>query len=386
MDSLINQDVFHIQRSGIRKFFDKVAQVDGAVQLTLGQPDFRTPDHVKEAAKQAIDENHTTYTPNGGIPELQVAATNFMQEKYGLDYKAESEVIATIGASQALDITLRTLLSHGDEVLLPVPAYPAYEPLIRLNGAKPIYIDTSKTNFKLTKKAVKEAITPRTRALILPYPSNPTGVVLSKTELAEIASVVQGEDMFIVSDEIYSELVYDHKHQSIAMFPGMKERTVVINGLSKSHSMTGWRIGFTFAPAELVTHMLKVHSYNISCASSISQHAALSALTVGKDDAAAMRAEYENRRNYMLERLLEMELPVEKPEGAFYLFPSIAKTGLDSYSFAEKLLFEDKLAVVPGTAFSQYGEGYVRLSYAYSMDNLVEACNRLERFVTRHSV
>ncbi|SDI26060.1 aminotransferase A [Natribacillus halophilus] len=381
--AMINEDVLNIQRSGIRQFFDKVAKVEGAVQLTLGQPDFPTPVHVKDAAKDAIDRDQTSYTNNGGLPELQVAATEFLREKYGLGYDPTSEVITTVGASQALDMTVRTILTRGDEVLLPVPAYPAYEPLIRLSGATPVYIDTSKTNFKLTKEAVQAAMTSRTRALFLSYPSNPTGQTLTETELMDLASILREENIFIVSDEIYSELVYDHTHQSIAMFPGMKERTIVINGLSKSHSMTGWRIGFAFAPAELITQMLKVHSYNISCASSISQHAALAALTAGKNDAEPMRVEYEKRRNYMQERLHQMKLPVSKPEGAFYLFPSIQKTGLDSYAFAERLLAEEKLAVVPGTAFSRYGEGYVRLSYAYSMENLAEACDRLERFVSR---
>ncbi|QDI90092.1 aminotransferase A [Salicibibacter halophilus] len=388
MDDLtanINENVLHIQRSGIRQFFDKVATVEGAVQLTLGQPDFQTPEHVKEAAKQAIDDNHTTYTANGGIPELKKAATDFAREKYGLSYDAKREVITTVGASQALDIALRTILSSGDEVLLPVPAYPAYEPLIRLNGAKPTYIDTSKTNFKLTKEAIQAAITPKTRALILSYPSNPTGRVLSEDELQAIAAVLQDENIFVISDEIYSELVYAQVHSSIAFQPGMKARTVVINGLSKSHSMTGWRIGFAFAPTTLTEQMLKVHSYNISCPSSISQHAALSALTVGKDDAERMREEYEKRRDYMLRRLRDMAMPVEQPEGAFYLFPSIQTTGLDSYTFAERLLKEEKLAVVPGTAFSRYGEGYVRLSYAYDMENLTEACYRLERFMHRNA-
>ncbi|QQK76196.1 aminotransferase A [Salicibibacter cibarius] len=384
LDRNINENVLHIQRSGIRQFFDKVATVEGAVQLTLGQPDFHTPGHVKEAAKQAIDHNHTTYTANGGIPELKEAATDFLREKYGLTYDAKREAITTVGASQALDIALRTMLSSGDEVLLPVPAYPAYEPLIRLNGAKPTYIDTSKTNFKLTKEAIQAAITPQTRAIILSYPSNPTGVVLTEEELKAIAAVLRDTNIFVVSDEIYSELVYARPHSSIAFQPGMKERTVVINGLSKSHSMTGWRIGFAFAPAALTEQLLKVHSYNISCPSSISQHAALSALTVGKDDADRMRTEYEKRRDYMLRRLRDMEMAVEKPEGAFYLFPSIQTTGLDSYTFAERLLEEEKLAVVPGTAFSSYGEGFVRLSYAYDMENLTEACHRLERFIRRH--
>ncbi|QQK80101.1 aminotransferase A [Salicibibacter cibi] len=384
LDANINEKVLHIQRSGIRQFFDKVATVEGAVQLTLGQPDFHTPNHVKEAAKQAIDDNLTTYTANGGIPELKEAATDFLREKYGLPYDAKREAITTVGASQALDIALRTVLSSGDEVLLPVPAYPAYEPLIRLNGAKPTYIDTGKTNFKLTKEAIQTAITPKTRAIILSYPSNPTGMVLTEEELKAIAAVLRDKNIFVISDEIYSELVYARPHSSIAFQPGMKERTVVINGLSKSHSMTGWRIGFAFAPAALTEQMLKVHSYNISCPSSISQHAALSALTAGKDDAERMRTEYEKRRDYMLRRLLDMGMDVEKPEGAFYLFPSIQNTGFDSYTFSERLLEEEKLAVVPGTAFSRYGEGYVRLSYAYDMENLTEACQRLERFIRRH--
>ncbi|EZH67388.1 aromatic amino acid aminotransferase [Bacillaceae bacterium JMAK1] len=379
---LIDEQVKAIKTSGIRQFFNRVSTVEGAVQLTLGQPDFPTPDHVKKSAIKAIEDGATTYTPNQGIEPLRIAAADFVKEKYGLSYNAKSEVITTVGASQALDLAVRTLITKDDEVIIPAPVYPAYEPLITLKGGKPVFVDTRETNFTLTAKALKEAITSKTKAVILPYPSNPTGVVLEEEELLEIVAVLREHpNVFVISDEIYSELVYEGFHRSIATIGDMRERTFVINGVSKSHSMTGWRIGFLFGPESLIQHALKVHQYNVSCPTSISQYAALAALTNGKDDAHAMKDAYVVRRNYVMERLDSMGIPYTLPKGAFYLFPSIEKTGLTSFDFAVTLLEQEKLAVVPGTAFSDYGEGYVRLSYAYSMDNLKEACDRLERFI-----
>ncbi len=381
MEHLLNDQVKNIQISGIRKIANKVASLPGTLSLTIGQPDFPTPAHIMEAAHRAIDEGRTTYTPNPGLPELREAAAAFVARKYGLNYRGLDEVIVTNGASEALDITLRTILSPGDEVILPVPIYPGYEPLIRLSGGIPVLADTRNSGFKLTAEVLKPYLTERTKAVILGYPSNPTGRVMSRKELEAVADLLKERDLFIISDEIYSELIYDTPHVSIAALPGMRERTIVINGLSKSHSMTGWRIGFTLAPTEITQHMVKVHQYNVTCASSISQYAALEALTVGVDDALPMREEYRKRRDYVHRRLTDMGIPLEKPEGAFYLFPSIAHFGLSSMDFTLKLLEEHGVAVVPGDAFSSYGEGYIRLSYAYGQDVLEQGLDKIERFV-----
>ncbi|MFW9333795.1 aminotransferase A [Paenibacillus polymyxa] len=381
MEHLLNDQVKNIQISGIRKIANKVAALPGTLSLTIGQPDFPTPAHIMEAAHRAIDEGRTTYTPNPGLPELREAAAAFVDRKYGLNYRGQDEVIVTNGASEALDITLRTILSPGDEVILPVPIYPGYEPLIRLSGGIPVLADTRNSGFKLTAEVLEPYLTERTKAVILGYPSNPTGRVMSRVELEAVADLLKERDLFIISDEIYSELIYDTPHVSIAVLPGMRERTIVINGLSKSHSMTGWRIGFTLAPAEITQHMVKVHQYNVTCASSISQYAALEALTAGVDDALPMRDEYRRRRDYVHGRLTDMGIPLEKPEGAFYLFPSIAHFGLSSMDFTLKLLEEQGVAVVPGDAFSSYGEGYIRLSYAYGQDVLEQGLDKIERFV-----
>jgi aminotransferase len=381
MEHLLNDQVKNIQISGIRKIANKVAALPGTLSLTIGQPDFPTPAHIMEAAHRAINEGRTSYTPNPGLPELREAAAAFVARKYGLNYRGQDEVIVTNGASEALDITLRTILSPGDEVILPVPIYPGYEPLIRLSGGIPVFADTRNSGFKLTAEVLEPYLTERTKAIILGYPSNPTGRVMSREELEAVADLLKERDLFIISDEIYSELIYDTPHVSIAALPGMRERTIVINGLSKSHSMTGWRIGFTLAPAEITQHMVKVHQYNVTCASSISQYAALEALTTGVDDALPMREEYRKRRDYVHGRLTDMGIPLEKPEGAFYLFPSIAHFGLSSMDFTLKLLEEHGVAVVPGDAFSSYGEGYIRLSYAYGQDVLEQGLDKIERFV-----
>ncbi|ADU30218.1 aminotransferase A [Evansella cellulosilytica] len=384
MENLINHRVRSIEISGIRQFFNKVATVPDAVQLTLGQPDFYTPDHIKKAAISAINDNKTTYTKNAGEDSLVEAASQFLHKKYQLYYDPKTEVLTTIGASQALDVAFRTILEPNTEVILPGPVYPAYAPIITLCGAKPIFVDTRDSNFILTPELIEKHKTDRTRAVILPYPSNPTGVVLSREQAEALANYLKEQPLFVVSDEIYSELNYDHEHVSIAQFPRMKEKTIVINGVSKSHSMTGWRIGFAFAPAYLIKHMVKVHQYNVSCASSISQHAAIEALTNGINDALPMKEKYKERRDYVLARLKTIGIPTIKPSGAFYVFPDISQMKLSSYEFAVKLLQEEKLAVVPGDAFSSLGEGYIRISYAYSHVELEDALNRLERFWTNH--
>lgn len=382
LEHLIHPEVRRIEISGIRKMANKVGQYNHVLSLTIGQPDFPTPAHVIEAAKQALDQGKTVYTANAGLPELRAAASAYIKEKYGLEYRAEDEILVTAGASEALDITFRTILEPGCEVVLPAPVYPGYEPLIRMCGAVPVFADTTAHAFKLTAAALEPCLTDKTRCVVLASPSNPTGAVLGRQELADLAALLSERELFIVSDEIYSELVYEGGHHSIASQPGMRERTIVINGLSKSHAMTGWRIGFTFAPAEITRHMVKVHQYNVTCASSVSQYAALAALTAGKDDARPMREAYLSRRNFVYERLVEAGFDVHKPGGAFYIFPSIRKFGMDSVTFAHRLLDEQRVAVVPGSAFSPYGEGFIRISYACSMEVLEEAMRRLADFAS----
>ncbi|MFP3124284.1 aminotransferase A [Ectobacillus funiculus] len=381
MEHLLNPRVKNIQISGIRQFFNMIQEYDNVVSLTIGQPDFPTPSLVKEAGKRAITENITSYTHNAGILELRQAASAFVKERYGLNYDAANEVIVTTGASEAIDIAFRTILDEGAEVILPAPIYPGYEPIIRLMGAKPVFVDVRESGFRLTAKALEQAITANTRCVVLPYPSNPTGVTLSKEELQEIVNVLEAKDIFVISDEIYSELVYEGAHSSIAQFPSMRDKTIVINGLSKSHSMTGWRIGFLFAPAYIAKEILKVHQYNVTCASSVSQYAAIEALTAAKDAPRMMRHQYKRRRDYVYHRLTSMGLSVEQPTGAFYIFPSIKQFGTSSFDFAMRLVKEAGVAVVPGTAFSEYGEGYLRLSYAYSLETLKDGCDRIEQFL-----
>jgi len=379
VEHLINNRVKNIEISGIRKFFNMVADVKDMVSLTIGQPDFPTPEHVKEAGKKAIDQNITTYTHNAGLIQLRIAATDFYRKKYNVDYSAEHEAIITVGASEAIDITFRTILEEGCEVIIPGPVYPGYEPIIKLCGAIPVYADIRNTQFRMTPELIESLITDKTRCIVLPYPSNPTGVSLNEEELKEIAQLLKDKDIFVLADEIYSELVYEQRHVSIAQF--MKEKTIVINGLSKSHSMTGWRIGMLFAPEYLAKHILKVHQYNVTCATSISQMAALEALTAGIDDALPMKQEYASRRDYVFNRLQSMGLDVIKPEGAFYFFVKIPASNISSFDFCMELVNEAKLAVVPGSAFSEFGEGYFRLSYAYSMDTLKEGLDRLESYL-----
>ncbi|NLP50627.1 aminotransferase A [Bacillus sp. RO1] len=381
MEHLINSHVRNIEISGIRKFFNLVAKYDDVLSLTIGQPDFPTPTHVKGAGKAAIELNKTVYTPNAGLPELRKAAADFINKKYNMEYDPDTEVIVSIGASQGIDIAFRTILEPGTEVILPGPVYPGYEPLIKLCGATPVHIDTRETDFQLTAELIEKNLTKKTRCIILPYPSNPTGATISQAELQKIAALLQEKDIFILSDEIYSELVFEGNHHSIATIPGMREKTIVINGVSKSHSMTGWRIGLVFGPEYVMKQMLKVHQYNVSCASSISQYAALEALTAGINDAEDMKVQYQERMNYVYNRLLNMGLEVVKPAGAFYLFPSIQKYNMKSFDFALKLVEEAGVALVPGSAFSELGEGYVRLSYAYDMPTLEKAMDRIERFL-----
>lgn len=379
LEHLINHRVKNIEISGIRKFFNMVTHIDDLISFTIGQPDFPTPMHVKKAGIDAIEQDFTSYTHNAGTIELRKAACEFVEQKYGLHYQPESEVIVTMGASEAIDIAFRTILIEGSEVILPGPIYPGYEPIIRMMGSVPVHVDIRKNQFRFTLEMIKPYITDKTRCIVLPYPSNPTGVSLTEEELKEIASYLKEKDIFILADEIYSELTFDHKHQSIASF--LKEKTIVINGLSKSHSMTGWRIGFLFAPENITKHILKVHQYNVSCANSIAQKAAYEALTTGIDDALVMKKEYLVRRDFVFNRLISMGLDVIKPDGAFYFFVKIPDAiPLNSFDFALELVHEIKVAVVPGSAFSEYGEGYFRLSFACSMETLAIGLDRMEQY------
>ena len=379
MEHLINPKVKQIEISGIRKFYNLVSEIDGVLSFTIGLPDFPTPLHIKEQAIEAIENDMTTYTHNAGMLTLREAAAAFMSEKYSLAYNPNNEIIVTVGASQAIDIAFRTILKEGDEVILPGPVYPGYEPLIKLAGAVPVYADTTGTSFKMTKDVIAPLLTEKTKCVVLPYPSNPTGVSLTKEELTEIADLLRGRNTFVLADEIYSELTLDRKHTSIGTI--LREQTIIINGVSKSHAMTGWRIGFLMAPESIAKHMLKVHQYNVSCASSISQMAALEAMKNGKNDAVMMKEEYRNRRDYVYGRLEKMGLRTVMPDGAFYFFVEIPDGFSTSLDFALELVRKKKVAVVPGSAFSEYGEGYFRFSYAVSMESLIIGLDRLELFL-----
>lgn len=384
MQHLLNENVKNIEISGIRKISNMIDNSSDTINLTFGQPDFPTPDYIKNAAIEALNNNHTDYTETAGLPELRQAACAYVDQLYGLKYDPESEVIVTVGASEALDIAFRTILDEGSEVIMPAPVYVGYEPLVKLCNAKTVYVDTRDTDFKMTAAMIAEKLTPNTRCVMLPYPSNPTGTILTKEEITEIAELLRGKDIFIIADEIYSELVYDEKHFSIGAVEGMKEQTIIINGLSKSHAMTGWRIGFAFAPSYLIDQFYAIHSFNAICATSFSQYASVEALKHGanREEIVMMKESYKERRDYVYTRLNEMGLTLNKPAGAFYAFPSIKHTGLTSEEFAERLLEEHDVALIPGSAFSEYGEGYIRISYASSMAQLVTGLDRIELFLT----
>ena len=385
MEHLIYKNLKKIELSGIRKFTNMLVDYPNAINLTIGQPDFPTPAHVKEKAKLAIDQNYTSYTPNAGIVELRKAISSFYDNQYSLLYNPQDEIIVTHGASGALTIALRTILEEGCEVILSAPAYPGYIPLIELCGAIPVCVNTEETDFVLTADLIEKHITEKTRCVILPSPCNPVGTIIEDAELQKIADLLKEKEIFVISDEIYSELIYENTHKSIASYDGMRNKTIVINGVSKSHSMTGWRIGYTLAPGYLTKEMTKLNGYYISCATSISQHAALAALTDGLNDPIEMKKDYKVRRDYVYDRLVAMGFDVVKPSGAFYIFPSIKKTNMTSFDFCINLLKEQELATVPGSAFSQFGEGYIRLSFAQPLEILQKGMDRLEKFMVKFS-
>lgn len=383
-----NKNLDKIEVSLIRQFDQSISSIPGVLRLTLGEPDFTTPDHVKEAAKAAIDANESHYTGMSGLLALRQAASQFVKEKYNLSYDPETEILVTIGATEALSATLTAILEEGDKALLPAPAYPGYEPIVNLVGAEIVEIDTTENDFVLTPDMLEKAILEQgnqLKAVILNYPANPTGVTYSREQMTALADVLKKYDVFVVCDEVYSELTYtDQPHVSIAEF--LPEQTIVINGLSKSHAMTGWRLGFTFAPAAFTAQLIKSHQYLVTAANTMAQFAGVEALTAGKDDAEPMKREYIERRDYIIEKMTELGFKIIKPDGAFYIFAKIpAGYNQDSFAFLKDFAQKKAVAFIPGAAFGQYGEGYVRLSYAAGMDTIKEAMKRLKEYMEEYA-
>ncbi|MDE7251476.1 MAG: aminotransferase class I/II-fold pyridoxal phosphate-dependent enzyme [Acetatifactor sp.] len=376
--------IVEIKPSGIRKFFDIVSEMKDAISLGVGEPDFDTPWHIRDEGIYSLEKGRTFYTSNAGLKELRQEICNYMKRKYDIGYDWAKEVLITVGGSEAIDIGLRAMINPGEEVLIPQPSYVSYEPCAILAGAKPVIINLKEENdFRLTAAELEEAITDKTKILILPFPNNPTGAIMERKDLEAIAEVIIKHDIFVMSDEIYAELSYKEKHVSIASLPGMQERTIVINGFSKAYAMTGWRLGYACGPAEVIAQMTKIHQFAIMCAPTTSQYAAVEALKNGDGDIEEMRLAYNQRRRYLMNAFREMGLECFEPYGAFYVFPCIKEFGMTSEEFATRFLEEEKVAVVPGTAFGDCGEGYLRISYAYSLENLKVAIGRLERFVKK---
>ncbi len=383
-----NKNLDKIEVSLIRQFDQSISDVPGIMKLTLGEPDFTTPDHVKEAAKAAIDANQSHYTGMAGLPALRKAAADFVKTKYNLSYNPDNEILVTIGATEALSATLTAVLEPGDTVLLPAPAYPGYEPIANLVGAEIVEIDTTDNDFVLTPEMLEKAILEqgdKLKAVLLNYPTNPTGVTYSRKQIKELADVLKKYDVFVISDEVYAELTYSNEpHVSIAEY--LPEQTILINGLSKSHAMTGWRIGLIFAPAVFTAQLIKSHQYLVTAAATMAQFAAIEALSVGKDDALPMKAEYLKRRDYIMDKMSALGFKIIKPDGAFYIFAKIpAGYEQDSFKFCQSFAREKAVAFIPGVAFGQYGEGYVRLSYAASMETITTAMDRLKEFMEEHA-
>lgn len=385
-DDILSKTALNIPPSGIRKFFDIVSEMKDAISLGVGEPDFVTPWPIREAGITALEKGRTHYTSNAGTMELREEISRYMNRKYNLSYDPKNEIIVTVGGSEAIDITLRAIVEPGDEVLIPEPSFVCYKPCTSLAGGVPVPIVTEeKDNFRLTKEKLLEKITDKTKVLILPFPNNPTGAIMEKDDLEEIASVLRNTNIIVLSDEIYSELTYnDKKHISFASIEGMRERTVTINGFSKAFAMTGWRLGYAAAPEPIARVMYKIHQYAIMCAPTTSQYAAVEALRNCDKDVENMCREYNHRRRVLVDGFRKMGLSCFEPEGAFYVFPNISSTGFTSEEFAKKLLEEEKVAVVPGNAFGQSGEGFVRCSYAYSIENIEEALKRIGKFVERY--
>ncbi len=379
---ILSGKVQEIKPSGIRKFFDLLGDRKDVISLTVGEPDFMTPYHIREAGIESLEKGRTFYTSNNGILELRREICNYLNRRFGLTYEPKSEVIVTVGGSEAIDLAVRALIEPGDEAIIPVPSFVCYGPIVELAHGKPIFIETKEEdNFKLRPEALRAAITPKTKLLILPYPNNPTGAVMTKDELKEIAQILEGTNIMVLSDEIYGELTYGRRHTAFATVGNMWERTITVSGFSNAYAMTGWRLGYLCAPKELVTQMHKIHQYAIMCAPTTSQLAAIEALKHGDPDIEMMANEYNRRRKYILDGLRKMGIDTFEAEGAFYVFPRIGKFGLSSDDFCQKLLDEKGVAIVPGNAFGDCGEGYARISYAYSVEHITEALKRMRDFI-----
>ncbi len=382
MRNVLSKKIVDIEPSGIRKFFDVVSEMPGAISLGVGEPDFDTPYVVREEGIYALEQGKTYYTANAGLKELRQEISLYLNRKYNLDYDPDKEIVVTVGGSEGIDLALRSMINPGDEVLIPQPCFVSYAPCAIMADATPVYINLKAENeFKLTKEELIASITDKTKILILAYPSNPTGAIMTKEELEELVPIIIEHDLYVISDEIYSELTYDNKHCSIASLPGMKERTIMINGFSKSFAMTGWRLGYACGPKNIIEQILKLHQFAIMCAPTNSQFAAIEALKHCDDDVDKMVEAYNQRRRFLIHALKEMGIECFEPYGAFYIFPSIKKFGMSSEEFANRLLQEQKLAVIPGTAFGACGEGFVRVSYAYSIENLKVGLDRIKKFI-----
>ena len=381
--ALLSSTLRDIKPSGIRKFFDMLSDMKDVTALTVGQPDFVTPWHIREAAIESLEDGATYYTANAGMAELRSELSAYLRRRFGLRYAPE-EVFVTVGGSEAIDIAIRSVINSGDEVIIPTPSFVCYEPIARMAGAKAVILETrAEDGFKIAPERLKALLTPKTKLLVLPYPNNPTGAIMTREELSEIAEVLRGSDVLVLSDEIYAELTFGRSHVSFASIPDMWERTIIVSGFSKAYAMTGWRLGYIAAPKELLSEMLKLHQYAIMCAPTASQFAAVEALKSGDGDIEYMKAEYNRRRRFIYEGLTSIGLETFEPEGAFYIFPKVGGFGLSSEEFCERLLYEEKCAIVPGTAFGDSGEGYARISYAYSVKHITDALEKMERFVKR---
>lgn len=384
MRNALSSKVKQIKPSGIRKFFDIVSEMDDAISLGVGEPDFDTPWHIREEGIYSLEKGRTFYTSNSGLKDLKIEISKYLDRRFDLKYDPSGEIMITVGGSEAIDGALRAMLDEGDEVILPQPSYVSYEPCIVLADGVPVIVELKEDNdFKLTREQLEAVVTDKTKILIMPFPNNPTGAIMTKEELQPIVDFVIEHDLFVISDEIYSELTYSGTHASIGAFPGMKERTIVINGFSKSYAMTGWRLGYACGPKVILDQILKIHQFAIMCAPTTSQYAAIEALRHGDDDVERMRNEYDRRRRFLLNAFDEMGIKCFEPYGAFYMFPSIKKFGMTSDEFATRLLKEEKIAVVPGTAFGDCGEGFLRISYAYSIDDLKAALERIDSFIKK---
>ncbi len=385
IEDMIAKHVREVPPSGIRKFFDIANEMGDAISLGVGEPDFDTPWHIREEGIYSLEKGKTVYTANSGLLELRQEICCYMERRFALDYSPTNQTLITVGGSEGIDIALRTLLEKGDEVLIPEPCFVSYKPCVIFAGGVPVAIPTREENqFKLLPEELEKAITPRTKILVLPYPNNPTGAIMEREDLQKIADVLKDKDIIVISDEIYAELTYGKEHVSIANIGNMYERTIILSGFSKAYAMTGWRLGYALGPTPIIKMMTKMHQFTIMCAPTTSQYAAIEAMRNGDEDIATMREAYNQRRRFMVENFRKMGLSCFEPEGAFYVFPSIQMTGLTSEAFCEKLLLDQKVAVVPGTAFGDSGEGFVRCSYAYSIAELKEALERIERFVARY--